>query len=172
MINQFKALVTKRGGLSKTNRFDIIVSLPPGITSADDRGRDLTLLCESASLPGKQITTIEWALYGHPSKVPSGFLYEDVNLIFNITSDYYVKKIFDEWQLLSISEETYNVGYDSDYKADMIIRQLDEQDNPIYSVKLKGAYPITVQSIMLDNNSDGSTQKLSVTMTYSSLKHL
>lgn len=169
MINDFKALIAKRGGLSKTNRFDVIMTLPIGI-DVDDRGRDLTLLCESASLPGKQITTVEYALFGHNRKVPSGFIQEDVTLSFNITNDYYVKTIFDKWQALVIDLSTYGLAWDSDYQTDIQLRQLDENDEPVWTTTLIGAYPITVNSIQLDNNSDSTTQKLSVTISYTDFK--
>ena len=166
MINEFKSLLVKRGGLSRTNRFDSIINIPPRIITGGDRGRDLTLLCESASLPGKQITTLEWSLYGSNIKIPTGYIYDDVTMVFNITNDYYVKNIFDEWQNLVISDETYNLSYNTEFKTDILIRQLDEVDKPIHVTKLFNAYPITVQTITLDNNSESTVQKLSVVFSY------
>lgn len=168
MIDQFKSLLSRRGGLSMANRFDAIFTLPPGVTTPD-RGRDLTLLCESASLPGRQITTMEWAAYGHHSKIPTGFILDDVTLTFNVTNDYYVKKLFDEWQELVIGQKSYNLAYDSEFKTDMIIRQLDSQNKPVFTAKLAQAYPITVNSISLDQNSENTIQKLVVTVSYTSL---
>ena len=150
------------------NRFDVIFTLPAGVTTAD-RGRDLTLLCESASLPGKQITTMEWAAYGHHIKIPTGFILDDVNLTFNITNDYYAKKLFDEWQELIIGQKSYNLAYDSEFKSDMIIRQLDSQNKPVFTAKLTQAYPITVNSIALDQNSENTIQKLIVAVAYTAI---
>lgn len=169
MINAFKSIIAKRGGLSKANRFDVLINLPPSIAS-DDRGRDLSLLCESAQLPGKQITTIEWSLYGHNIKVPTNFIQEDATLVFNITNDYYAKKIFDSWQNKVISNESYLLSYDSDFKVDILIRQLDETDKIVYTTQLLNAYPISVQSVALDNSADSQTQKLSVVFAYDNFK--
>ena len=169
MINEFKATIARRGGLSKTNRFDVMMSLPQGITLSD-RGRDLTMLCESAGIPGKQITTTEYDLYTHQRKFPTGFIQEDVTLIFNVTSDFYVKQIFDEWQGLVIKLDSFLLAYESEYQVDLIIRQLDENDDPIWTSTLIGAYPITVNSLTLDNNSDNAVQKLSVTFAYTDIK--
>lgn len=164
MINEFKNTIVKRGGLAKANRFDVQITLPTSL--AEDRGRDLTLLCESAILPGKQITSTEWALYGHTIKVPTNFIQEDVTCVFNITNDYYVKRVFDRWQNSVINNETYLLNYDETYRLDMNIRQLDEQDKVIFDAQLLGAYPISVQPIVLDNNAEQTTQKLSVTFSY------
>lgn len=164
MINEFKSIIARRGGLSRANRFEIQITLPANI--ADDQGRDLTLLCESTFLPGKQITSTEWSIYGHTIKVPTNFIQEDVTCLFNITNDYYVKRIFDKWQNVVINNETYLKNYDSEFKVDITIRQLDEADVIVYETVLLGAYPISVQPIVLDNNADQQTQKLSVTFSY------
>jgi hypothetical protein len=169
MINAFKSIISKRGGLSKANRFDVLINLPPNIGS-DDRGRDLSLLCESAQLPGKQITTLEWSLYGHNIKVPTNFIQEDATLVFNITNDYYAKRIFDIWQNRVISDVSYLLAYDSEFKVDILIRQLDEEDKIVYTTQLMRAYPISVQAIALDNNAESQTQKLSVVFAYDNFK--
>ena len=170
MINQFKALIQKRGGLARANRFEIIIPLPAGIPE-EDRGRDLTLLCESTVLPGKQIMTNEYSIYGHASKIPYNLVHEDVSCIFNVTNDMYVKKIFDAWQNLVINADTYHIQYDEVFKTDLRIRQLNEDDRPIYEYTLQGAFPISVQAMIVDNNADQQTQKLSVLFTYSKFVH-
>jgi hypothetical protein len=48
----------------------------------------------------------------------------------------------------------------------VIIQQLDEQNLPTYGVKLRNAFPVTVQSVPLDNNATDQYQKLSVTWAY------
>jgi hypothetical protein len=164
-LDAFKAAMARRGGISKANRFDMICTLPPNIAS-DDKGRDLTLMCESAQLPGKQITSIEYSLYGHNIKVPTGFIQEDVTLVFNITNDYYAKRIFDLWQNVVVSNTTFNLAYDSEFKVDIMIRQLNDDDSVVYTTHLLRAYPISVQAMTLDNNSDSQTQKLTVVIAY------
>lgn len=169
MINDFKATIARRGGLSKANRFDVIINLPTALNEAD-RGRDLTLLCEAAAIPGKQITSLEYSMYNHQRKIPTGYILEDLTLIFNITNDYYVKSIFDEWQDLIISQESFLLAYDSEFQVDLQIRQLGEDDKPVWNTTVIGAYPITVNGISLDNNSDSTTQKLAVTFAYTEIK--
>ena len=169
MIDAFKSILARRGGLSKANRFDVLITLPRGIVA--DQGRDLSFLVESSQIPGKQITSFEWSLYGHTIKVPTGYILEDVTMVFNITNDYYVKKIFDDWQNKVIDEHAYLLAYDSAFKADVHIRQLNEQDEIVYSATLVRAYPISVQSMMMDNAADSTTQKLSVTFAYDLVEH-
>lgn len=168
-INDFKSAITKRGGLAKANRFQVMFTLPQSIQS-DDRGKNLSLMCESAQLPGKQITTMEWSMYGHNIKVPTSFIQEDVTLVFNVTSDYYAKRIFDNWQNAVINDISFLLNYDSDFKVDVFIHQLDEEDKIIYTSQLLGAYPISVQAMSLDSNSDSQTQKVTVVLAFNDFK--
>ena len=76
-----------------------------------------------------------------------------------------MKKLFDRWTSLVIDPETYQVAYRKEFVTDVTIQQLNQQNVPIYGVKLKNAFPVTVNTIELSNTS-AETQKLNVTMTY------
>lgn len=168
-IDDFKSLISRRGGVAKANRFSVTIPLPAGIVSGGDRGRDLTLLCESTSIPGKQITTFEFSPFGHQRKIPSGYMLEDVSCVFHLTGDFYAKDMFDQWQKLVISQPSYLLSYDDEFKADIEITQLGENDEPLWNVTLQGAYPITVNALTLDANSDNTAQKLNVTFAYNEI---
>ena len=64
-----------------------------------------------------------------------------------------------------ISHKDYHLGWNSNFQCDVIIHQLDDNNIPIYGVKLKGAYPISVNSIALDNTNE-DTIKVQVVFTY------
>ena len=61
---------------------------------------------------------------------------------------------------------SYKVGYKKDITTDVVIQQLDEQNTPIYGVKLEGAFPTTISDIELSNESENTIQKLSVSFSY------
>jgi hypothetical protein len=77
-----------------------------------------------------------------------------------------MKKMFDKWSQLIIDPETYKLNYNAVYQRDITIQQLNEKNVPVYGIKLKNAYPVSVSSIELSNTGENSIQKLSVTMTY------
>jgi hypothetical protein len=62
--------------------------------------------------------------------------------------------------------ERYRAGYKKDFTTDIIIQQLNQQNIPVYGVKLENAFPVTVSSINMDNNSENTIQKLNVTLSY------
>ncbi len=185
-IDDFKSTIGKRGGLAKTNRFAIFMSPPSqsllNINLQDiaisaisgnfnpksliNDPRDIGLLCESCSIPGRQIQTMDHSHFRQSVKVANSYINEDVTFVFHLTNDYYMKKMFDRWSSLIIDPETYKLNYNSEYQRDITIQQLNEKNVPVYGITLRNAYPVTVESVELNNSSENGMQKLSITMTY------
>jgi len=185
-IDNLKSLISKKGGLAKGNRFNVIFTPPKqtllnfdleSIISSAISGnfsaknlinnpRDISMLCDSVSIPGKQISTIDYQAQKQAIKIPYGTLHDDVSLTFLLTNDYYMKSMFDQWINNIVNSDTYGVSYKKDIVTDVIIQQLDEQNTPIYGVKLEGAFPTTMNEIVLSNDSTDTIQKLNVSFSY------
>ena len=185
-IEDLKALISKKGGLAKANRFRVIFT-PPVQTLFNLDGqqvissvisgnftaknlindpRDINLLCDAVSIPGKQISTLDYQAEKQSIKIPYGYIHDDISLSFLLTNDYYMKTVFDTWINSIINMETYTVAYKKDITCDVIIQQLDEKNTPIYGVKLEGAFPTTINELVLSNESSDTIQKLNVSFSY------
>lgn len=185
-IDSFKSVIGKRQGLAVANRFVVIMQPPQASllnfdlqsvaagalsgtfspASFINDPRDVAILCESCSLPGRNIDTLDHTDFRQSTKRPQGYTNEDVNFVFHLTNDYYMKKMFDRWQGLILDRESYKLNYKTDYATDIIIQQLNHKNIPVYGVRLKNAFPTGVNSIELSNSSADTTQRLNVTMTY------
>ena len=186
-IDDLKAVIGKRGGISQPNRFSITMTPPTqtllnldlqsmaasALSGTFSLGglvndpSDITILCESCSLPGRMIQTGDYDSIGrNPRKYPVTVVDEEITFSFLLTNDYYCKKFFDKWQGSVIDPVTNLVSYPAQYKTDVIIQQLDRNNTPVYGVKLIGAYPTGVNSIELNNESADAKHSLSVTMVY------
>ena len=183
-IDTIKSTLGKRGGIAPANRFAIYMNLPlisinPGsiISNIASGGgfnpmslindpRDISLLCESCALPGRQITTADHQTRLKMVKKTYGYLNEDVNFSFLLTGDYYIKEVFDSWVNSIIDFEKGVVNYRDDYVSDVIIQQLDKNNIPIYTCTLQNAFPTTISSIELSNASENAIAKVNVTMSY------
>ena len=128
--------------------------------------RDISLLCDSVTIPAKQVSTLDYQTIKQSFKVPYGTIEDEVSLGFLLTNDYYMKTIFDRWINSIVDPDKYCVAYKDDITCDVIIQQLDEQDTPIYGVKLENAFPTTMSEIGLSNESASQIQKLNVSFTY------
>jgi Leu/Phe-tRNA-protein transferase len=128
--------------------------------------REFTVLCESAIIPGKQITTSDYQLLRQPIKMVTSYMNEDVIFSFLLTNNYSIKKAFDAWIEQMISVEKYRAKYKNQYTTSIQIYQLDKNNNPTYGVRLNEAFPITMNAVTLDNTAENAIQKLFVTLAY------
>jgi len=192
-IDNLKATISKKGGVAMQNRFQIFFQPPTAnsmksLLNSDPKvlvgslaknavsggsiknmipdPRDISILCESVNLPGRQITTIDYQAEKQSIKIPYSAINEDVTMSFILTNDYYMKKLFDDWQSAVFDMNRYRAGYKKDFTTDIVIQQLNQENIPVYGVRLEGAFPVTVSSINLDNNSENTIQKLNVTLSY------
>jgi hypothetical protein len=182
-IDTLKATISKRTGLARSNRFAVYINLPI-ISINKDRilsnvlsgninplqafndPRDISLLCDSCTLPGRQITTLDRQTNMKTVKVANGYLNEDVTFSFMLTGDYFIKTVFESWSKEIINFEELTLKFKEDYVGDVIIQQLNERDVPIYSVRLNNAFPTTISSVELSNANENTISKVDITMSY------
>ena len=164
-IDNLLGAVSKRKGYAHPNRFSITF---PELSDIIDpvQAKHFEFFCESTSIPGRQILTNDYSSTRQVEKRPNGYANEDVNFVFNLTNDYFIRDVFNRWTNEVVDRDTYEVGYRSDYSIDIEIHQLDEEDSKVYTCILKDAFPVTVQNIDLNNTTESSVQKLNVTMAY------
>ena len=181
-IDKFKSVISKRGGLAPANRFAVYMALP--LISFDPQNliakvfnqgtqspfindpRDISILCDSVTLPGRQISTTEVQTNLLAIKTPYNYINDDVQMSFHITNDHFMKKYFENWFNRIFDRSKMTMKYRSQYVTDIIIQQLDQRDVPVYTVTLKNAYPTTMTSYELTNSGENQTQKLQITFAY------
>lgn len=128
-VDDFKATVSRGGGLAKSNLFNIYLPYLGGNT------RELNLLCKAASLPGRQVTSIDYQIGTKLTKIANGYAVTDVSLTFYVLNDFGIKEYFDQWQKLA--HDGYEVGYYNDYAKPVVIQQLTKVPSfPILKKKL------------------------------------
>jgi len=140
------------------NRYRILI---PGL------GRNGDILCQATNLPGRQITTVERRIGMLSQKMPYGFVFDDVNLTFLLDGEYSVKNYFEDWHEKIIGFDTYELSYKTTYTEDVTIEQLDkENEQKIYGVKLKGAFPVTVNPIELGDGLVNQITQVNVQLAF------
>lgn len=185
-IDNLKSIIGKRQGLAKANRF-LVIFTPPSqalvnLDPFDIIGRlanktfnkksfvsdprDIAFLCESTQMPGRNINTLDFQAERETLKIPNGFIDDDVTMTFLLTGDYYMKDMMETWMSSIVDTEKYQVGYKKNYQTDITIQQLNDFDRNVYGIRLQNAYPINISAIELNNTSEGTIQKLTVTFAY------
>jgi len=146
-------------------------------------GGDLNLLCNSVTMPGRQVLTNDRRIGMEYQKVAYGYAVPDVAMSFYVLNDYGIKKYFDTWYDTTVFDDNQVVPYKTNYIRDVRIHQLrkpiinkDFNIGPVnidigigqgtpYSVVLKDAFPTSVNAIELNNELDGLVQ-LNVEFSY------
>lgn len=159
-INVLKSSLSSRKGLAHNNRFEVVFS-KPGVKSVEE----ISVLCTSTAIPSKSILSTDFISIKKQEKIPYGYQVEDIKLVFHLTNDYYIKKIFDKWLNEIVNPKNFHIGYVNEFTTDIKIYQLNYENRRIYGVNLKNAYPTSVDAIEFENAAT-DTQKLSVTITF------
>jgi|TARA_A100001015_G_C14921310_1_gene684438 hypothetical protein len=190
-IDQFKSLVSSKGGVARANVFRVRLPSLPGVASS----RDISLLCKDVQLPGRQILTNERRIGLQFEKVAYGYAIQDINMTFHVMNDYGIKRYFETWQDLAVNQTSLEVGYYNDYTFQIVIDQLKKgvtlptysfgnfldlftprtvtvaNDQIIYSCQLANAFPTTMNAIQLNNDQDGIVE-LNVQLSYKNWKQI
>lgn len=124
-LNEFKAHIQNLGTV-KQNRFEVFFY--KNSDSWANAPKDLRFRCESLNIPGFQILTTDFKLYGGQpiTKIPNGKSFDEVQMTFLTTKDMRDKYWFDEW-LDKISDiSTNTVSYYNDVASDIDIDIFNE----------------------------------------------
>ena len=198
-IDSMKSTINRHGGIARGNRYAVYITHPSKTFNhilrfdpatflnnmIDGQGhhagdfiqdpRDMFLLCQSITLPGKRISTIEAAHNHNIAKKPYSAATDEVSMTFMLTNDYYIKKYFDLWQemIIDTTHNHYKASYKRDYCTDVIIQQLSNSNHiiPGYTLLLENAYPIQVGSVELSNASEGLLE-LPITWEYDNFRRI
>lgn len=120
-IDQFKSLVSNRGGIARPNLFRIKFPSLAGASS-----EEVNILCKDVQLPGRQIMTNERRIGLQLEKIPYGYAVNDISVTFHVMNNYGIKEYFETWQNLAVNQQTKEVGYQSDFARDIEIEQFQK----------------------------------------------
>ena len=184
-ISEIKSSITFGGGLARTNKF--LVTLPSlgsgGLIGALG-ARNMNILCRTAQIPGKQVTTHEKRIGMKFEKVAYGYAVEDVTLTFMETALMPIRRYFDDWRELVLNEDAQTAAYKTEYQKRIVISQLAmplpfgaltnipiDVNASTYSVELVNAFPTTITSVDYNNEADGFVET-TVSMSYTNWKRV
>ena len=151
-------------GLARTNKFRVIFT-PPYAGGESEDYRQISLNCESAEIPGRDLTTSDTRIYGPSFKTPYMTSYNDISFTFLCDAALVEKRVFDEWLSMVNPRNTFDFEYRDSYTSTVVIEQLADNQLTTYSCRLIDAYPIQVNAIPV-NWSDDNFQRVTISMTY------
>lgn len=185
-LDTIKSIITKHGGYAPSNRFNVIFT-PPTVSLFNlsptniigniinnnfswkdliSDPRDISILCKSASFPSRNLNSAEYSAHRENRKYVTGKSDGDVNMVFYITNDMYMKTMFDNWMDHIFNSKTYKANYKKEFTTDVTIQQVNKQGNPVYGVRLINAFPTQMGELTLDNSAENGIHELSIGWSY------
>lgn len=173
-IDEFKANINRHQGLALTTGYQAII---PTAGIGGIGVEDLSLLCESAVLPGLNLQTNEFRYtgYGKMEKRPYMSAFTDAALIFLLDGSGDVVRFFHEWLRFinefpeDSSEETIDTfRYPNEYVRDIDIIQYRRDGEAIQTWKLFRAFPITIGDVTVAWGERNVPLRLPVQFSYNS----
>ena len=168
-IDDLKAELANGFGAARSNRYRLLL---PAF-QYETRPETMNILCDSVSIPGRQILTSERTTDMKVRPVAYGFAQEDVEASFILTNDWSAWNYLYEWQKKVIGRidalNNYQVNFKDDYARDIEIEHLNYSNQFSQIAKkivLLNAYPTTLNAIELSNSSENEIIRVSVSFSY------
>ncbi len=170
-VTDFTGVISTKG-LASSNKFEVDVFFPSGSSN-----KQFNLMCDSATIAGKNIQSVADITYGIRREVAYGApTYEPLSLTFYSTEGLYEKTVLDKWQQQMVATSapsgtnggTFDVGYYDDYARDakIIVTKLSVTGETVYKHEYREVYPKTVTAIELSHGTSSGPVKVSATFNY------
>lgn len=183
-IDDFIAQISEVG-LASPNKFWVEFLLPKGVSGSGGEVRtestsgkiksfeteaikngQLSIMCNTAAMPGRSLMTIEHRHYQTPIKIPYSTSYGDVTFSFISSQDLRERKFFEVWQETVVNVKTGTMNFYDEYVSDIKIHQLDREGQVAYSVLIKDAYPISINQLDYSQGTLNDFLPTSVSFSY------
>jgi hypothetical protein len=122
-IEDLKGQVSRSGGIAAGNMYRVILPVLPNYPA---QTKSLDLLCTAASIPGRQIMSMDYQMGTTMRKIANGYATTDMQLTFIATNDHVARAYFEAWQNLAHDPNTLTVGYYKDYTFPVKIEHLQK----------------------------------------------
>jgi len=157
-VDDFKAKLT--GGGARSNLFKATVSYP-GYAAGDV---ELTsFMCKAAALPASIIAPITVPFRGRQLQIAGDRTFEPWTITVINDTNFAVRNAFERW-MNGINAHSENSGLTNptDYKADMIIEQLDKTGVAVKRYDFRGTFPTNLSAIDVSYDTENEIEEFTV----------
>jgi len=144
-------------GVARNDRYVIEFDATPSGSVLFNRAEveKINSRLESISLPSRSIGSNTVKLQSIDREIPYGNIFEgDIKMSMLDDRKMNIRRMFDRWQRLTISDRHYQISYYDNYTCNMVISLYDEEGNQTYAVKLFNIFPKSLSSIELETSGD------------------
>lgn len=174
-VNQFASVIAQGNEFLRPNQFELSIPGMPQWSQGKYDGRFIQYRCNSASLPGVNINSIDNRRYGMGplEYYPTGVSFFDLNTTFYADQDAEIVKFFQEWTRNTVRydpkegpEQRFRVAYRDKYISQIVVTQYNIQGEPVLDYHYVDAFPVLIQPIGVRWFSKDEITEFDVTWKY------
>jgi len=157
-VDDFKSKLV--GGGARSNLFKATVNYP-GYAAGDV---ELTsFMCKSAQMPASTIEAITVPFRGRQLQIAGDRTFEPWTITIINDTDFAIRNAFERW-MNGINGHSENTGLTNptDYKADLIIEQLDKSGVAVKRYDFRGTFPTSVSAIDVSYDTENEIEEFEV----------
>jgi hypothetical protein len=141
----------------RSDRFEVVFNLPPGLQGSPGFTRSLSVYCEEAQIPGLAATNLPikigaWTEYRTQNVE---FLTTELSFTFLCDEFWSGREVFEDWIALAANTNSKEVGFYENYVADITVKSLSTQDDVLASWKVIEATPKLINLIPVSWSNQG-----------------
>jgi len=187
----------RKTGVARPNKFSVEIFTPECMRNNQTPSIDsklpelINLYCQTASIPGQNIGVRDLRITGPTYKRPVNIDYggEGITFTFLMDGKLNIKSFFDVWMQKIIDPFQFQASYDygkATYTTRIVINQIFKEvssgsgsgvvrgyaESQPYKIVLENAFPRNIGMMELDQSSQSTAHKMSVTFAYRKLFHV
>lgn len=152
-------------GTVKASKWEVTIPLPAYV-GGQGESRSMTLLARTGASPNFTLGTIETFFRGIQVKTPGDRTHEPCTFTFIDTNEFQRGR-FERWQEgIKGSVSNLNSQPPSEYRSDISIRVLNDNDEPLHEWILVGAWPQDIPQTDMDAGAQDTLAEYTVVMDY------
>jgi len=157
--------ILRDGDFSYANKYEVEFGFPPSV--AVNRLQELTIRCDSITMPGRNLRTVmNGNIYGPPHEIVQGYTFGEISASFYLSEDMNELKLIQKWQDSAVDDQTYDINYYKEYTGTVKIFSLNKKEERVHGIELVEAFPKTIEPISVGYASPNTINKLGVAFQY------
>jgi len=129
------------------------------------------LLCQGASLPASELSSIPVSFMGRQVKLPGTRTFADLTLTFYNDEDMTLRVAFENWahdiqNFANVFGNKVEINAESEIISEVKVTQLGKKGNELRRYKFHTAFPTSVSDIALSYGDTDTIEQFTVNMAY------
>jgi hypothetical protein len=144
-------------GITLASQYLVFFNFPKILQSGLEtyKANNLSIMCQSVQLGGREVASIELPVYGPPVQMPYQYMYGPLAMSFTCTANMAQRTLFERWHRYIIDPTCNYVNYYDNYIAPAVeVCKLDQNGYVQHRVFFEEVYPkaIMEQELGAANN--------------------